>query len=427
MGNSQSAVGAFGSCPVSGAQLYTAANGRVFSQLPCGTDYPFNDISSLTKTVTGLAQCADHCATVAGCRQAVWVTTNNVCWPKTVARTTGGNTAITAARAINLYATAPVTSTTTARPTSTTVVTSTSVRTTTTTVTDTVAAPPTSAPTAIAGYSQVFLDDFTGASGAGVDTSKWIYDVGTQYQGGGATGPAQWGTGEIETYTNSNQNVLLSGSGSLMLVPRNTNGQWTSGRIETQRKDFMAPAGKKMKIQAQIRLPAITTNNGLGYWAAFWTLGGAYRNNYQNWPHIGEFDILENVNGNGNVYGGLHCGQNPGGVCNEPSGLNAARACPGSSCQGNWHTYTLDVDRSSAPERLTWSVDGSTTYSITQTALGNDTAWNEIVHAGHFILLNVAMGGGFPNALSNGVYTPTANTVSGAEMRVDYVGVWYSN
>ena len=40
-----------------------------------------------------------------------------------------------------------------------------------------------------------------------------------------------------------------------------------------------------------------------------------------NWPAIGEFDIMENVNAVASVNYGLHCGTNPGGVCNEPSGL----------------------------------------------------------------------------------------------------------
>ena len=44
-------------------------------------------------------------------------------------------------------------------------------------------------------------------------------------------------------------------------------------------------------------------------------------------------------------------------------------------------------------------------------------------HAGYFILLNVAMGGGFPNGVA-GIGTPTAATVPGRPMLVDYVAVW---
>jgi hypothetical protein len=46
-------------------------------------------------------------------------------------------------------------------------------------------------------------------------------------------------------------------------------------------------------------------------------------------------------------------------------------------------------------------------------------------HSGYFLLLNVAMGGGFPNGVA-GFGTPTGDTVSGRPMVVDYVAVWQS-
>jgi beta-glucanase (GH16 family) len=42
-------------------------------------------------------------------------------------------------------------------------------------------------------------------------------------------------------------------------------------------------------------MPNVTGNAALGYWPAFWALGSPYRGNYQNWPGIGEFDVMENV------------------------------------------------------------------------------------------------------------------------------------
>ena len=44
-------------------------------------------------------------------------------------------------------------------------------------------------------------------------------------------------------------------------------------------------------------------------------------------------------------------------------------------------------------------------------------------HAGYFLLLNVAMGGAFPNGVA-GSATPTAATVPGRPMVVDYVAVY---
>lgn len=76
-----------------------------------------------------------------------------------------------------------------------------------------------------------------------------------------------------------------------------------------------------MRIQARILMPDVTGTEAIGYWPAFWTLGSNYRGNYQNWPSVGEFDIMENVNGINSVWGVFHCGVNPGGPCRETDGI----------------------------------------------------------------------------------------------------------
>lgn len=132
------------------------------------------------------------------------------------------------------------------------------------------------------GYNHVlFSDDFTGAAGQPPNPNKWMIDTGTQYP----NGPSQWGTGEIETYTNNPANVKLSGKGNLQITPiKAADGSWTSGRIETIKDNFFPPAGGKMKVEANVRMPAVTPQNGLGYWPAFWMLGSGYRNPNQTWP-----------------------------------------------------------------------------------------------------------------------------------------------
>jgi Carbohydrate binding module (family 6) len=51
------------------------------------------------------------------------------------------------------------------------------------------------------------------------------------------------------------------------------------------------------------------------------------------------------------------------------------------------------------------------------------TTWNNATHHGFFVILNVAMGGGFPAAFGGG---PTGSTQSGVPMNVDYVAVYTS-
>lgn len=273
----------------------------------------------------------------------------------------------------------------------------------------------------VPGYFLTWSDDFVGSANSLPNPANWIVDIGTSYPGG----PANWGNGEKETYTSRPENLRLTGQGALQITPlRDNKNQWTSARIETKRTDFQARDGRKMRISARIKMPDVSGEAAAGYWPAFWTLGAEFRGNYWNWPSIGEFDIMENVNGIDQVWGVLHCDKNPGGACKETNGLGATSKCPGSPCQGNWHVYTVEVDRASKPEKLTWFVDGIAYHNVTQKDLGVDV-WAQTVHHGHFILLNVAMGGGFPNGV-RGSDTPTNQTVSGRSMYVDWVAVYNS-
>ncbi|MFD8919280.1 glycoside hydrolase family 16 protein [Streptomyces sp. NPDC059569] len=269
------------------------------------------------------------------------------------------------------------------------------------------------------GWNLQWGDDFNGADRTPPSAANWQTDTGHGYPGG----PGNWGTGEIQNYTASPDNLSLDGNGNLRITPlRDGAGNWTSARVETRRADFKAPAGGTLRIEGRIQMPNVTGDAALGYWPAFWALGSPYRGNYWNWPGIGEFDIMENVNGINSVWGVLHCGVNPGGPCNETTGLGANRACPGASCQSAFHTYRFEWDRAVTPNELRWYVDDQLFHTVRQNQMDAGTWANMTDHAGYFILLNVAIGGAFPDAL--GGRTPTAATVPGRPMLVDYVAVW---
>ena len=267
------------------------------------------------------------------------------------------------------------------------------------------------------GWTLAFGDDFTGPANTGLNTGNWLYDLGTGYPGGAAN----WGTGEVETMTNSLTNVCQDGAGHLVISPvRDASGHWTSGRIETQRTDFAAPAGGKLRIEASVQQPNVSGAAAAGYWPAFWTLGAPARPvGATNWPSIGEIDIMEDINGRSSEFATLHCGTNPGGQCNETTGLGSGeRACPG--CQTGFHTYAMELDRSVSPEQIRWYLDGAKFFSV-NAAQVSATTWTNATHHGFFVILNVAMGGGFPAAFGGG---PTASTQSGVPMLVDYVAVY---
>ncbi|MFF9277166.1 glycoside hydrolase family 16 protein [Streptomyces griseosporeus] len=273
-----------------------------------------------------------------------------------------------------------------------------------------------SAPPAPSGWTQVFLDDFNGPAGTGVNTANWQYDIGTSYPGGAAN----WGTGEVETMTSSTSNVSLDGNGNLRITPlRDSSGRWTSGRIETVRTDFQPPAGGKLRVEGRIQMPNVTGTAAEGYWPAFWALGSPYRGNYQNWPGVGELDIMENVQGLNKVWGTMHCGTNPGGPCNETTGIGNSTACPNTTCQSGFHTYAMEWDRSVSPEAIRFSVDGVVYHTVTAAQM-DATTWANATNHGYFLILNVAMGGGFPDAFGGGL---DGDTQPGHPMVVDYVQV----
>lgn len=270
------------------------------------------------------------------------------------------------------------------------------------------------------GWVLRFADDFKGPAGQLPSSGRWIFDTGHHYP----YGPQDWGTHEVERYTRDPANVSLDGHGNLRITPlRDAAGRWTSARIETRRADFEPPPGGILRIQARIRMPDVSGPAAQGYWPAFWAMGRSYRARH-DWPASGEFDIVENVNGLDNVWLTLHCGVNPGGPCNEPNGIGHIAVCPAASCLGRFHVYTFEWDRTVSPRQLRWYVDGHLEHQITQDQVPAST-WRQLTHqGGYFVLLNVAMGGEFPQALGGGASTPNRATAPGHAMLVDYVAVW---
>jgi Ricin-type beta-trefoil lectin domain/Glycosyl hydrolases family 16 len=265
-----------------------------------------------------------------------------------------------------------------------------------------VVAAPATVPGPPSGWSTVFSDDFNGGSGSGID-SQWMYD----------TGPgSNFGTGEIETMTNSTSNVHLDGNGNLDITALGGGSSWTSGRVQTTSANVGAPAGGELEVTASIQQPS----GGLGYWPAFWMLGPG------QWPENGEIDIMEDVNSLSELSGTVHCGTDPGGPCNEPNGVGSGlRSCSG--CQSGYHTYTMILNRTNtSSESITFYLDGSSYFTVTEAQVGTAT-WQAAFDHNLSIILDLAMGGGYPNGVCN-CTTPTSSTASGGTMSVAYVAAY---
>jgi hypothetical protein len=227
------------------------------------------------------------------------------------------------------------------------------------------------------------------------------------------TGPgSNFGTGEIETMTNSTSNVHQDGNGNLDITALGSGGSWTSGRVQTTSANVGAPAGGELEVTASIQQPS----GGLGYWPAFWMLGPG------QWPENGEIDIMEDVNSLSEVSGTVHCGTDPGGPCNEANGIGSGlRACSG--CQSGYHTYTMILNRTNtASESITFYLDGSSYFTATESQIGTST-WQAAFDHNLSIIMDLAMGGGYPNGVC-GCTTPTSSTTSGGTMSVAYVAAY---
>ena len=251
-------------------------------------------------------------------------------------------------------------------------------------------------------------DGFAGTAGSRPAAQNWLTDLGTGYPGGAA----QWGTGEIETYTDDPANVGLDGAGHLRVTAtRDAGGQWRSGRLETRRTDFQPAPGHTLRVSARVQLPA---GGGPGYWSAFWMLGDGFRTSPTSWPGIGEIDVMENLGREpATVHGTLHCGTAPGGPCQENNGLSGARSDPHGSPLTGFHTYAVEWDR--GRQEIRWYLDGERYFTV-RAADVTPAAWEQATGHGFFVLLDLAVGGGWAGP-------PDATTKPDQSMLVDYVSV----
>jgi hypothetical protein len=263
---------------------------------------------------------------------------------------------------------------------------------------------PDDVPSPPSGWTTAFSDDFNGPAGS-APSSSWMYD----------TGPgSSFGTGEIETMTNSSSNVYLDGNGNLDITALDNGGSWTSGRIQTTTPVVGAPAGGELEVTASIEQP--DPANGLGYWPAFWMLGPG------QWPENGEIDIMEDVNALSELSGTVHCGTDPGGPCNEPEGIGSGLvSCP--NCQTAYNTYTMILNRTDASdESVTFYLDGNAYFSVDESQVGTST-WQAAFDHNMSIIFDLAMGGGYPDGQC-GCTSPTSATTSGGTMTVAYVAAY---
>ena len=246
----------------------------------------------------------------------------------------------------------------------------------------------------LTGRTLVWRDEFTGPNGFSVDSAKWSFNIG----GNG------WGNNELQTYTDRSANADLEG-GFLVITalkqtfsgPDNITRDYTSARLVTRDK-FTQAYGR---FEARIKLPY-----GQGIWPAFWMLGDNIGTS--GWPQCGEIDIMENIGREPSVvHGTLH---GPG--YSAGNGISAAYTLPnGRKFSDSFHTFAVEWE----PNHIRFYVDGHLYKTRTPADLPPGKPW--VFDHPFFIILNVAIGGGWPG-------NPDTTTVFPQKMLVDYVRVY---
>jgi beta-glucanase (GH16 family) len=237
-------------------------------------------------------------------------------------------------------------------------------------------------------FELAWADEFTGPSGARLDSTRWRFD----------TGGDGWGNGQLEYNTDRTENVALDGDGHLAIVARKDSFQgnaYTSGRINTKGL-FEQTHGR---IEARLLLP-----EGQGIWPAFWLLGNDI--DTVGWPQCGEIDIME------------FRGQHPAvvlGTVHGPGYAGAAgvgtETAVGGGLAGRFRVFAIEWDA----DGIRWFVDDFLYHQLTPAGIPAGTRW--VFDHPFFLLLNVAVGGGFAGP-------PDTSTVFPRTMLVDYVRVY---
>jgi beta-glucanase (GH16 family) len=88
--------------------------------------------------------------------------------------------------------------------------------------------------------------------------------------------------------------------------------------------------------------------------------------------------------------------------------------------QSAFHTYRMELDNGA--NQIRWYIDGNQYWQVSSSSVSAST-WQAATQHGFFIILDLAMGGGFPAAFGGG---PTSSTASGGTFIIDYVAVYTS-
>lgn len=257
-------------------------------------------------------------------------------------------------------------------------------------------------------YELVWADEFDGDE---LDLTDWGYELGS-IRG--------W---EQQHYVNNPENVYLE-DGKLILQatdrpaedhyfnPRNPERKviYNSGSIRTHgKREFLYG-----RLEIRVKLP-----KGQGVFPAFWTLGADFTldgkinpEQGRGWPRTGEIDIMELIGVaqdghwyNRTVWQTIHYGAGTDSN-GKYSGNGTSFTLPSGNFNDDFHVFGIDWSKGV----IRWYVDDQIVRVVDYS---DDPLAMALFNKPHYIQLNLAMGGAWPE--------PVADGLAGTKFEIDYV------
>lgn len=195
--------------------------------------------------------------------------------------------------------------------------------------------------------------------------SHWDYDLG----GGG------WGNDELQYYTKANPENVIIKDGSLIVTAREQKVEEytiTSTRLVSRGKKHWLYG--RFEIRAKLPL-------GKGTWPAVWMLG--VDEEKVGWPERGEIDIIEHVGrGQDRLHFSLHTGK-----YNHRMNTQITHVSKIEGVSASFHDYAMDWDE----EKIKFEVDGVEQCCFYKKDYADSWPFDNP----HYLIINIAMGGGF--------------------------------
>jgi len=240
---------------------------------------------------------------------------------------------------------------------------------------------PCTSPTTYIGYNTVFTEEFNGV----FLNEVWRY------------ASSNGGPGELQAYQDNN--VTLR-DGSLVLTAKKEEigkNFYTSGRINT----FSELSLTYGRIDVRAKLP-----KGQGLWPAIWLLGD---NTFEvAWPKAGAIYLVEMRGGEEKNRDNTIRGRLSWAEGSTPKSVYEYKSLNNGKFNDKFHVFSIIWE----PSKIQWLLNDKVYFEQKI-----DSSMNETFSKPFHLILNVAVGGGYPG-------NPDSNTIFPQEMIVDYIRVF---